>query len=153
MTPMPMEIPGSISLSVKAQTSTAIPEDITISLSIKRHTFLLDLPIPCLFHIGSCTYENTCSKTLVDTLISENWAGITADIGEQVKTMLSTLPALNTTTCPPPVPATIEINNYSIHLPAIPAILTFIAEGDYSVVATVRMTRPRATPCCACTSR
>ncbi|XP_025095143.1 ganglioside GM2 activator-like [Pomacea canaliculata] len=137
ITPMPMEIPGSISLSVSARTSVPIPEDMTISLIIKRHTFLLDVPLPCFLHIGSCTYENTCSKPLVDTLISENWAGITADIGQQIKTMLSTLPALNTT-CPPPVPASIAVNNYSIRLPAIPAILTFIVDGDYSVVATAR---------------
>lgn len=135
VTPMPLVVPGPMQLTVDAQFDRTL-EDIEINLDVKRSTFLLDLPIPCLFHVGSCTYESSCTGTnLLDTMVTEDWAGIMGDIGGQIKTMINTVPGLNSTACP--VPATnINIQQYTLNLPEIPSILTFFAEGDYKAHVT-----------------
>lgn len=136
VTPMPLVLPGPMQVTFQGQMNRSL-ESIEIRLAIKRKTWLLDLPIPCLFHVGSCTYETSCSgKSILDTMIGENWAGIMADMGRQIRTMVMAIPGLNTTVCPVP-PATVNLQHYTINLPAVPSILSIFAEGDYSAKVTV----------------
>ncbi|KAK7109445.1 ganglioside GM2 activator-like [Littorina saxatilis] len=135
VSPMPIVLPGPIHLTLQVKADLSI-SDIQIHMDVKRHTFLLDLPIPCLFHVGSCTYENSCpGLPLLDTMVAEDWAGIMAGLGGQIRTMLTTVPGLNTTACPVP-PATINIQQYTLNLPPVPSILSFFAEGDYKAHVT-----------------
>ncbi|KAK7494716.1 hypothetical protein BaRGS_00014114 [Batillaria attramentaria] len=133
---MPVVVPGDIQLTVDASYGRPLG-DVTIDLSIRRHTFLLDLPIPCIAHVGSCTYESSCSSMLLDTMVAEDWAGIMGDIGSQVETMLETsIPNITTAGCPYPA-RSINIDHYTLHLPPVPTILSWFAEGDYGARAEV----------------
>ena len=51
-TPMPVVVPGPIQLTVQGFIDRTLG-DIEIVLDVKRNTFLLDLPLPCVFHVGS----------------------------------------------------------------------------------------------------
>ncbi|XP_061195122.1 ganglioside GM2 activator-like [Saccostrea echinata] len=133
LTPMPVQIPGDIRLSVDASLTKTIGSS-KMSLSIKRKTYFgVEVPMPCLFHIGSCTYDNLC--TMVHQMITENWVGIVGGIGTQIQTMLSSV-GVNASQCPQP-PRNIRIVNYPISIPRIPAILTWFAAGDYHVIVKV----------------
>lgn len=58
-------------------------------------------------------------------MIAEDWAGIMADLGAQIKTMLNTS-GINPSQCPQP-PRALQIQNAVIHLPEIPAVLSIFA--------------------------
>ncbi|KAL8562939.1 hypothetical protein ACOMHN_004631 [Nucella lapillus] len=146
VTPMPIVLPGPLQLSVRARMDRSM-SDAEVQLSIKRSTFLLDLPVPCIFRVGSCTYDVSCSgKSILDTMISENWAGVMTNMGKQIKGLLTAMPGLNTTACPVP-PASVDVQHYTLNLPAVPGALAVFASGDYS--AKVTLVRSRAArPCC-----
>ncbi|XP_061184648.1 ganglioside GM2 activator-like [Saccostrea echinata] len=129
VTPMPVQVPGDIHLSVDASLTNTIGSS-KMSLSVKRKTFLgLEIPIPCLLHVGSCTYNDLC--TTVQQMITEDWAGIMGGIGKQIQTMLSSV-GVNASQCPQP-PRDLRINDYTISIPSIPSVLTWFAAGDYHV--------------------
>ncbi|XP_048776905.1 ganglioside GM2 activator-like [Ostrea edulis] len=129
VTPMPIQVPGDIHLSVDGSLTNSIGSS-KMTLSIHRKTFLgLEVPIPCLLHVGSCTYNDLC--TMVDQMITENWAGIMGGIGQQVNTMLSSV-GVNASQCPQ-TPKELHITDYTITIPTIPSILSWFAAGDYHV--------------------
>ncbi|XP_062595880.1 ganglioside GM2 activator-like [Saccostrea cucullata] len=133
VTPMPVRIPGDIRLSVDASLTKAIGSS-RMSLSIKRKSYFgVEVPMPCLFNIGSCTYDDLC--TMVQKMITENWVGIVGGIGTQIQTMLTSV-GVNASQCPQP-PRNIRITDYPISIPRIPAILTWFAAGDYRVIVKV----------------
>ncbi|KAL3854755.1 hypothetical protein ACJMK2_014004 [Sinanodonta woodiana] len=121
VTPMPVEVPGDIHLTVDAKLNRSISHT-SLKLSIKRKTFLLDIPIPCLFHVGSCTYDDLCNT--VDQMMTEDWAGIMSNIGKQIRTMMTTQHVPDH--CPVG-PMEVHLNSYTLTLPPIPKILTFFA--------------------------
>jgi len=69
------------------------------------------------------TYSNIC--TVVDDMIAGDWAGITADLGNQIKTMLQQNGVVYNK-CPQPA-QTLAIKDYVIHLPKVPSVLSFFA--------------------------
>ena len=69
------------------------------------------------------TYDNLC--TTVNQMITENWAGIMGDIGNQINTMLSSV-GVNASQCPQPA-RDLHINDFSLTLPSMPSILSFFA--------------------------
>ena len=69
------------------------------------------------------TYDNLC--TTVNQMITENWAGIMGDIGNQINTMLSSV-GVNASQCPQPA-RDLHINGFSLTLPSMPSILSFFA--------------------------
>ncbi|KAK6165397.1 hypothetical protein SNE40_022330 [Patella caerulea] len=131
ISPMPIEVPGNLSLTIDAVSKMDINRA-NLKVSVKRHTFIGDVTIPCLFHVGSCEYQDTC--TLLDRMEKENWAGIMGGIGTQIKQMLQTV---GITSYCGVTPRSIGIQSYNLKLPPIPAILTFFAEGDYTAHVTV----------------
>lgn len=129
ITPMPIQIPGDLHISVDGSLMRAIGSS-KMMLSIKRKTFLgLEVPIPCIAHVGSCTYDNLC--TTVNQMITENWAGIMAGMGKQINTMLSGV-GVNASQCPQPA-RDLHINDFTLQLPSMPSILSFFAAGDYHI--------------------
>ncbi|XP_022324251.2 ganglioside GM2 activator-like [Crassostrea virginica] len=129
VTPMPIQIPGDVHITVDGSLTKAIGSS-KMSLSIHRKTFLgLEVPIPCIAHVGSCTYDDLC--TTVNQMITENWAGIMGNIGNQINTMLSGA-GVNASQCPQPA-RDLHINDFSLTLPSMPSILSFFAAGDYHV--------------------
>ena len=58
-------------------------------------------------------------------MIAENWDGVMAPIGQQIKAMLGSV-NINPSQCPLG-PLSIDIHDYTITLPKPPAILSFLA--------------------------
>ena len=58
-------------------------------------------------------------------MITENWAGATADLGNQVKTMLQQNGVVYNK-CPLPA-QTLAIKDYVLHLPKVPSIISIFA--------------------------
>ena len=58
-------------------------------------------------------------------MITENWAGIMGNIGNQINTMLSSA-GVNASQCPQPA-RDLHINDFSLTLPSMPSILSFFA--------------------------
>ncbi|XP_076461570.1 uncharacterized protein LOC143294042 [Babylonia areolata] len=134
VTPMPVVMPGDIHLTVQGRFNFNFT-GAELHLSIKRHTFLFDLPVPCLNNVGSCTYEISCSgPSLLETMVNENWGGIFKDLGQQLLTMMSTMTDLKSSQCPVP-PGSVDLQAYTLHLPAVPtnSILFFLNQGDKSI--------------------
>ncbi|XP_060063039.1 ganglioside GM2 activator-like [Ylistrum balloti] len=130
VTPDPVELPGTLKLTLRGNTTRPI-NSAKLSITLHRDTFLLSVPIPCLLHLGSCEYTDLC--TLLDTMISENWATITTDLGTQVKTMLSSAGiSFNPGLCPLPV-SQLDLNKYPLNLPSVPSVLSWLASGDYTI--------------------
>ncbi|XP_030067868.1 ganglioside GM2 activator [Microcaecilia unicolor] len=67
LSPDPVNIPGDI--KVKAEGSTTVPLTSPVKVAIKLQKEILDLwvDVPCVDHIGSCTYDNVCD--ILDNLI------------------------------------------------------------------------------------
>ncbi|ESO99708.1 hypothetical protein LOTGIDRAFT_201161 [Lottia gigantea] len=130
VSPMPIEVPGDIALTVGAVSNKTVTQG-DIKISVKRHTFIGDITIPCLFHVGSCEYKDTC--TLLDRMEKENWAGIMGGIGTQVRGLLSSIGI--TSFCNIQA-RSLDVQSYKLKLPPIPSILSFFAEGDYSAHVT-----------------
>ncbi|XP_060594957.1 uncharacterized protein LOC132749253 [Ruditapes philippinarum] len=126
--PDPVVIPGDLVMTMAAN-STAPLGSSTLNLSVKRKTFLIDIPIPCISHIGSCSYPDLC--TLVDQMINENWLGVTSGIATQLKTILANS-GIDASRCPQPAQM-LKIDHQSIHLPEIPSALSHFAAGDYHI--------------------
>ncbi|XP_033727985.1 ganglioside GM2 activator-like [Pecten maximus] len=134
VTPDPVELPGVLKLSVRGNTTRVI-NSAKLTISLHRDTFLLSVPIPCLLHLGSCEYTDLCS--LLNTMETENWASITTGLATQMKTMLTSAgirvdPGL----CPLQV-TSLNLHEYTINLPQIPSVLSWVASGDYSIKVTV----------------
>ncbi|XP_063411918.1 ganglioside GM2 activator-like [Mytilus trossulus] len=126
VTPVPIVIPGDINLSINGSLTRSISSS-SLTISLKRKTFLLDIPIPCISHVGSCTYNDIC--TMVDDMVTQNWAGIMGGIGTQIKAMLAKS-GVTYNACPQPAQA-LSIKSYSLHIPEMPKILSWFAAGDY----------------------
>lgn len=62
---------------------------------------------------------------MVDDMITQDWAGLMGNIGNQIKTMLQ---ANNVTynQCPQQ-PRTLSIRNYLIRMPEMPSVLSWFA--------------------------
>lgn len=58
-------------------------------------------------------------------MITEDWAGIAAGIGTQIKTMLNES-GIDSSRCPQP-PQELRIENAVIHLPEVPSALSLFA--------------------------
>jgi len=58
-------------------------------------------------------------------MITENWAGATADLGNQVKIMLQQNGVVYNK-CPLPA-QTLAIKDYVLHLPKVPSIISIFA--------------------------
>ncbi|XP_046371008.1 ganglioside GM2 activator-like [Haliotis rufescens] len=131
ISPMPVVVPGDLHLTINASSTRKQLNQMKLSVHVKRDTFLLNIPIPCLFHVGSCTYDDTC--TLLATMQKENWAGIMGDIGLQIQQMLA---SVGITTYCPAVVQSIDLQDYVLKMPAVPSILSWFAEGNYEATAT-----------------
>ncbi|XP_052797285.1 ganglioside GM2 activator-like [Mya arenaria] len=127
--PDPIVVPGELQISLSGSSSVVIGNS-SLSLSIKRDTWLGEIGIPCISNIGSCKYPNMC--TLVDQMINEDWLGIAASVGRQIRDMLKTTGIDTSHACPQP-PRSLTIDHASIHLPEIPAALSIFAAGDYHI--------------------
>ncbi|XP_067650571.1 ganglioside GM2 activator-like [Haliotis asinina] len=125
VTPMPVTIPGNMSFTLQASSTRSHLDRMVLKLSSKRKGWI-DLPVPCLFNVGSCTYNDTC--TLLETMQRDNWAGVMRNVGWQIQNMLSSV-GINDY-CPLPIQR-LNIENYVLTMPPIPSILAFFAEGDY----------------------
>ncbi|XP_069108167.1 ganglioside GM2 activator-like [Argopecten irradians] len=130
VTPDPIELPGTLKLSVRGNT-TQVLNSAKLSLTLHRDTFLISVPIPCVLHLGTCTYDNLC--TLLNTMETENWATITAGLATQIKAMLSSAGInVDPSLCPLQV-TSLDIHDYTITLPEVPSVLSWLASGDYSI--------------------
>jgi hypothetical protein len=58
-------------------------------------------------------------------MISDNWAGVAADLGNQIKTMMEQNGVVYNK-CPLPS-QTLAIKDYVIHLPKMPSVLSIFA--------------------------
>ncbi|KAL3854754.1 hypothetical protein ACJMK2_014003 [Sinanodonta woodiana] len=125
VSPMPVEIPGTFTLSIDGALSRQISHT-SLSLHIKRKTFLLDIPIPCVSNVGSCTYDDLC--TLTSQMISEDWGGIMGNLGKQINTMLHDAGVPDH--CPLEATA-FHVNHFSFTLPELSSIFSTFATGDY----------------------
>jgi len=67
------------------------------------------------------TYNNI--RTVVDEMITGDWAGVTADLGNQIKTMLQQNGVVYST-CPQTA-QTLTIKDYVIHLPKVSSIVSY----------------------------
>ncbi|KAL5005954.1 hypothetical protein ScPMuIL_017112 [Solemya velum] len=128
VTPMPMILPGNIYVTVNASLTRPLT-NAKLKLSMKRHTFLFDLPLPCMSHLGSCSYNNMC--TMMDTMIAENWANSMTEVGRQIRDMLREL-GVTATNCTIS-PRSLHINRYQLHLPGLSSLLSIVAAGDYKI--------------------
>ncbi|CAC5411218.1 GM2A [Mytilus coruscus] len=127
ISPMPVTIPGIFYFSADMQLTHKVG-DSSMEMSIKRKTYWVDIPIPCIFRVGSCRYNSLC--TMVDDMITQDWAGLMGNIGNQIKTMLHSYNVTHNQ-CPQP-PRTLSIRNYMIRMPEMPSVLSWFAAGDYS---------------------
>lgn len=126
MEPRPISFPGEMFFSIRGYSNRTIGSSKLI-LSIKREGRFFNLPIPCLYNIGSCTYPDMC--TMLDQMINENWLGITRTLGQDIRQVLEGH-GLNPSLCPQP-PQVIDIRRGRIRLPEMPALLSWFAEGVY----------------------
>ncbi|KAH3829786.1 ganglioside GM2 activator-like [Dreissena polymorpha] len=124
--PDPVEVPGDMVLSLSGTSSAPIGSS-SLTISAKRKTFLLEIPIPCINHIGSCTYDDICG--LPDKMIAEDWLGVAAGLGQQIKAMLN---SSGVDACPIPA-QTLTVSNAHIHIPSLPSALAVFAAGDYHI--------------------
>ncbi|ESP01955.1 hypothetical protein LOTGIDRAFT_157083 [Lottia gigantea] len=61
--PMPIIIPGTLYVSLAGNITHDLPRRISLELSITKYFFGVPFMIPCInSYIGSCTYENVCSR-------------------------------------------------------------------------------------------
>ena len=74
-------------------------------------------------HLYSSTYNDIC--TLLDQMEKENWAGVMGGLATQVKKMLTTQ-GVDATQCPFPAQS-LRIENYDLHLPEVPSVLSSFA--------------------------
>lgn len=81
----------------------------------------------CLFY---STYNDIC--TMVDDMVTQNWAGIMGGIGTQIKAMLAKS-GVTYNACPQPAQA-VNIKSYSLHIPEIPKILSWFAAVSLKLV-------------------
>ncbi|XP_071102093.1 ganglioside GM2 activator-like [Haliotis cracherodii] len=126
VTPMPVMVPGNMNFTLRASSTRSHLNRMILKLSSKRKGDWFDIPVPCLFHVGSCTYDDTC--TLLATMQRDNWAGVMRSIGGQIQRMFSSVGVNDY--CPLPIQS-LNIENYVLTMPPIPSFLTFLAEGDY----------------------
>ena len=78
-------------------------------------------------HLYFSTYKDTC--TLLDTMLEEDWAGIAAELGDQVRAMLADA-GMDLTQCPSPAQ---DINlDATITLPAMPPLLSVLNLANVS---------------------
>ena len=77
--------------------------------------------------IYSSTYDDTC--TILDTLIEEDYAGVTGEIGSQVKAMMLDA-GMDPSACPQPAQS-INLAS-SVSLPKIPTLLALLNFVDVS---------------------
>ena len=52
LSPVPIVMPGDIHITILGNTSRSLASS-SLSLTIKRKTFLGEIRIPCVFHVGS----------------------------------------------------------------------------------------------------
>ncbi|GAB1606889.1 ganglioside GM2 activator-like [Argonauta hians] len=135
--PDPVKVGQPLSLSVHAQTFKTLNGS-DIKLQMGRKTFLLTIPVPCLYHFGSCTYRDSC--TLMQRMKDENWGGKTADLVLQVESLMAQH-NINLK-CPVP-PQKMDIDGFKLNLPALPKTAALLLEGDYKIkiTATDRLTK------------
>jgi len=94
-----------------------------VQLDLYKTTIFGDVRIPCILEIGSCTYRDTC------TLLTQG-TGI-----DQIDSVLAVIrKGLPLQVCPF-TPFTLNIDSYTIEIPAIGADLRQTVKGDYRIVA------------------
>jgi ganglioside GM2 activator len=120
ISPMPIEMPGSIRLTLKARTTRVI-QNIDTHVTIQRRTFFGNITIPCFAGLGSCSYEDACGRVDLGEMERD-------PMGRQVKTMFESKGVQFR--CPIQ-PTDIELRDYEIELPDIPMAIRFAAEGTY----------------------
>ncbi|GAB1607034.1 ganglioside GM2 activator-like [Argonauta hians] len=127
LSPMPMKIPGKVTLDLKGYTLAQLNGS-DVSITIKKKTFIGHIKIPCLFQVGSCTYQDSC--TLLKRMKDENWGGMMAKIMVQVESYFS---QNNINLDCPVAKQSLEIKGMAIDLPDIPSYLSFFASGSYKI--------------------
>ncbi|XP_046394882.1 ganglioside GM2 activator-like [Ischnura elegans] len=61
VTPFPLTIPGIETLSAIVNIARNISSPVEASVTIKKHSFLGWIEIPCVDNIGSCHYDDLCA--------------------------------------------------------------------------------------------
>jgi len=118
VSPYPVGIPGDIAVTGNLRVNRPVTGSLKIDLQVERYVGFFWLTVPCISEVGSCTYDDGCK------ILSDNF---------------------NATGCPPqlkagnvpcmcPIPAgTYSLADSHFTIPELPAILSWLAEGDYRV--------------------
>ncbi|XP_061174516.1 ganglioside GM2 activator-like [Saccostrea echinata] len=129
--PTPVLTPGPLHISFTASVLKQIEAGAAIQFDITRHTALgADVHIPCVGDLGSCILDG-CS--VIDNMLNGTRQG-QRDLGLQIKKMFESVGVF--THCPIAV-QNITISNYKIDIAELDPALNFIADGDYTIKATV----------------
>lgn len=66
--PDPIAVPGNVTVSVEGKTSVPLTSPQKVELTVEKEVAGLWVKIPCVEHLGSCTYEDVCN--VLDTVIA-----------------------------------------------------------------------------------
>ncbi|XP_046328653.1 ganglioside GM2 activator-like [Haliotis rufescens] len=124
VSPMPVKTPGDLVVHVKAQVTKSIPKW-SLKLSVKRHTFVATVLVPCTENIGSCTYDGC-------TILGKMTTGDAAQqsVGSQVQKMLSDN---NFSIACPIAVQNLDVQTFTIKVPELGKAADILADGDYTI--------------------
>ncbi|XP_067941763.1 uncharacterized protein [Watersipora subatra] len=120
VSPNPLVFPGKVNYDSEIEIKKPL-KDVKMVLKIVRNTFLLDITLPCVKQIGSCTYNKMCS--FIDDMARENWGDIGTKIGQQV---LAKNPQIGNI-CGVGIQPSIIKSKGQLDIPELPSILKFVA--------------------------
>lgn len=80
--PSPIEAPGKAWLNLNFTILKTFNES-DIKITMYKELLLGSIFVPCVFHMGSCTYKNSC--TIADQMERQNWGGISSSLVTQLK--------------------------------------------------------------------
>ncbi|XP_046546470.1 uncharacterized protein LOC124256528 [Haliotis rubra] len=96
----------------------------SLKLSVKRHTFVATVLVPCTENIGSCTYDGC---TILDTLTGD---AAQKSVVSQVKKMLSD----NSFSPDCPIAAqSLNVQTFTLKIPELGKAADILADGDYTI--------------------
>uniref|UniRef100_A0A0L8FMX1 MD-2-related lipid-recognition domain-containing protein n=1 Tax=Octopus bimaculoides TaxID=37653 RepID=A0A0L8FMX1_OCTBM len=125
--PNPVVTGKAITLTIRAETKKVLNGS-DVKLDLSRSSLFGWVPLPCVFHFGSCTYHDSC--TLLKRMKDENWGGMMADIITQVDSYFS---MYNIDLTCPVSKQSLTISSMNVSLPHVPSYLSFLASGSYKV--------------------
>ncbi|ELW64360.1 ganglioside GM2 activator [Tupaia chinensis] len=59
--PDPVVVPGNVNISITGSTSVRLESPLKVDLVVEKEVGGIWLKIPCVDHVGSCTYEDFCN--------------------------------------------------------------------------------------------